>query len=694
MNTAINSPRITQRHRNVLILLWATALLLLAGTWTHVVSLSSETRARDIANAERDLSNLTRLSQEHANRTLRSADQVMRFVQSRYTEIGNRINLTQLTQEGVIDTEIFNQVGIIDAKGIYILSNRPIKERVDLSDREHFKVHKAADTGELFISKPVLGRVTGLWSIQLTRRINKPNGDFAGVVVISIDPGYFTRFYGELNLGPDGLTALYGLDGIARARKARSKEDYGTDAARATLFTRLANRELQGTYIQKSVVDGLERVFYFRKVPQYNLVTIAGIDTRFLLENYEKSRKALFAQALSVSILILALAGGLTRHLWLLRRESDARRAAQVQIEDRKDQLNAVFELSPDGFVSFDRNRCVKFVNPAFAKMTDLGTMRLDGMEERDFSAWLASLCDPATKFQGLEALRQKGKKVTELGQQTIELKELGKRILQVQLRVSDSASVSQILCLRDITHETEVEVLKSEFLATAAHELRTPMASIFGFSELLLSQNSDEETQKEFLEIIHKQSKIMVQILNELLDLARIEARRGKDFQYKLVCLQDLLADIAKAFQCPADREKPELKMPPGELHLWADVAKLRQALLNVISNAYKYSPDGGAVTVEVQVQPTQDGGSEASINVIDHGMGMTPEQVGKVFTRFYRADTSGKVPGTGLGMSITKEIMDHLKGSIHIVSAPGEGTQVSLTLPLDTSTSAEIAA
>jgi signal transduction histidine kinase len=111
------------------------------------------------------------------------------------------------------------------------------------------------------------------------------------------------------------------------------------------------------------------------------------------------------------------------------------------------------------------------------------------------------------------------------------------------------------------------------------------------------------------------------------------------------------------------------------------------------VISNAYKYSPAGGAVTVEVQVQPTHGGVSEACINVIDHGMGMTPEQVGKVFTRFYRADTSGKVPGTGLGMSITKEIMDHLKGSIRIVSAPGEGTQVSLTLPLDTSTSTEIA-
>jgi hypothetical protein len=112
----------------------------------------------------------------------------------------------------------FNQVGIIDAKGIYVLANLPTTGKLDLSDREHFKVHVATNTGELFVSKPVLGRASGKWSIQLTRRITRANGEFAGVVVVSIDPGYFTRFYKELNLGSEGLAALYGLDGVARAQ--------------------------------------------------------------------------------------------------------------------------------------------------------------------------------------------------------------------------------------------------------------------------------------------------------------------------------------------------------------------------------------------------------------------------------------------------------------------------------------------
>ncbi|HEY8905289.1 MAG TPA: hypothetical protein VIM63_04540 [Rhodoferax sp.] len=135
-------------------------------TWWQVFHLVDESRVREITSAERDLANITRVSQEHASRTLRSADQVIRFVESRYLEVGNRLDLKDLTAKGVIDAEIFNQVGIIDPQGILILSNRQTRGRLDLSDREHFRVHIAADTGQLFISKPVFGRTNGNLSIQ------------------------------------------------------------------------------------------------------------------------------------------------------------------------------------------------------------------------------------------------------------------------------------------------------------------------------------------------------------------------------------------------------------------------------------------------------------------------------------------------------------------------------------------------
>ena len=676
--------RMQSRHRNVLVLLWAVGLLLLLLTWAHVYVLGSQSREREISAAERDLSNLTRAAQEHAVRTFRSADQVIRFVQSRYQELGDKLDLRALTQQGVIDAEIFNQVGIIDAHGIYVLANRPITSRLDLSDREHFKVHINQDNGQLFVSKPVIGRATGKWSIQLTRRINKPDGSFGGVVVLSIDPTYFTDFYGALNLGPGGLTALYGLDGIARARRVGNQAEFGSDASRSTLFERLVKEQPSGSYIQQSVVDGVERMYFYRTLPGYSMVTLAAVDVRFLMVNHEKGLQALLLQAGFVSLLILALIVGISRYLGLLRRDAQARKAAQAQIQERTEQLNAVFEISPDGFVSFDQNFCVKFVNPAFRQMTGLGSAALEGMDENDFSAWLASLCDPASRFTGLRALRGTVQDKVAPAQETIELKDLGHRILQVQLRLSESGTVSQILYVRDITHETEVEALKSEFLATAAHELRTPMASIYGFSEVLLTLGADAESQKEFLGIIHKQSRLMVDILNELLDLARIEARRGKDFKFTELTLQDLLADLIRAFQCPPGRAPPELEAPKQSIILLADSGKLRQALLNVLSNAYKYSPDGGAVHILVELQQTSDQTQRVAIHISDHGMGMTADQSSKVFTRFYRADTSGRVPGTGLGMSITKEIVEHHKGSISVISAPGEGTQVSIFLPV----------
>ncbi len=676
--------RMQSRHRNVLILLWAVGLLLLLLTWAHVYVLGAQSRERETSAAERDLSNLTRAAQEHAVRTFRSADQVIRFVQSRYRELGEKLDLSALTQQGVIDAEIFNQVGIIDAQGIYALANRPITSRLDLSDREHFKVHVNQDSGQLFVSKPVIGRATGKWSIQLARRINKPDGSFGGVVVLSIDPTYFTDFYGALNLGPGGLTALYGLDGIARARRLGNQAEFGSDASRSSLFERLVLDQPSGSYVQQSVVDGVERMYFYRTLPGYSMVSVAAVDMRFVMSNHEKAMQALLMQASLVSLLILALVAGISLHLGLLRRDTQARKLAQMQIQERTEQLNVVFEISPDGFVSFDQNFNVKFVNPAFRQMTGLGNMALEGMDENDFSAWLASLCDPAARFSGLRALRSKAQGKDAPAQETIEIKAQAHRILQVQLRLSDAGAVSQILYVRDITHETEVEALKSEFLATAAHELRTPMASIYGFAEVLLTQGTDAESQIEFLGIIHKQSRLMVDILNELLDLARIEARRGKDFKYTELCLQDLLADVIKAFQCPAGRAIPELDAPAQPIILLADSGKLRQALLNVLSNAYKYSPDGGAVRILVELQQQSDESRRVAIHICDHGMGMTADQSGKVFTRFYRADTSGRVPGTGLGMSITKEIVEHHKGSISLISAPGEGTQVSIFLPV----------
>jgi signal transduction histidine kinase len=506
-------------------------------------------------------------------------------------------------------------------------------------------------------------------------------------VVVSIDPGYFTRFYSELNLGADGLAALYGQDGVALARKVGAKEEFGTSAAGAPIFTRLAAGELRGSYSQRSVVDGVERMYSFRKVPGYPLAVVAGLDLQDLLANHRHARDALLLQAALLSLLILALAVALTRHLRQIRLALAAHHLAQSQVQDRTEQLNAIFALSPDGFVSFDQHRCVKYVNPAFGHMTAPDSVPLAGMDERDFSSWLAQRCRQQACFAGVEALRGQGAGGETGPRALIEMDQPGNRILEVSLRASSASSastVSQILYFRDVTHEVEVGRMKSEFLSTAAHELRTPMASIYGFSEILLTQQIEPANQQEFLHIIYEQSQRMTHILNELLDLARIEERRGKDFRYAGIHLQELVTRLVQSFQLPAQRSAPTLLLPSAPLYVMADPQKLQQAVLNVLSNAYKYSAPGSSVSIQIEVSTVPPAPPRVCIHISDQGIGMTAQQQLRVGERFYRADASGKVPGTGLGMSIAREIMALHQGEIRLSSQTGQGTRVSLCLPL----------
>ena len=248
---------------------------------------------------------------------------------------------------------------------------------------------------------------------------------------------------------------------------------------------------------------------------------------------------------------------------------------------------------------------------------------------------------------------------------------------------------MSQILYVRNVTHEVEVDRMKSEFLSHAAHELRTPMASIFGFSELLLSRDFDEETRRDLIETIYKQSTWLVEIINELLDLARIDSRRGKEFNIEAVDLAGLVAEVAEAHQIDASRWPLSLDLPAGLPAARADHAKLRQALTNVLGNAVKYSPEGGAIEIACLTRAAGTA-SYVGLRVTDHGIGLTREQAARIGERFYRADSSGNIPGTGLGMSIVKEIVELLRGYFEIDSKPGCGTSVTLWLPVASSSTA----
>ena len=286
-------------------LIEAIGLLLIAALWTAVgLKLSWEAAAEDEAIELRTMS-LARVFEEHTARTMGSVDQALLFVKFQYEAIGDRLDIASAVQQGMIVGGLFNQVGVINADGIYHLSNLPDFERVDLRDREHFRVHQASDTGEVFVSKPVLGRASGKWSIQLTRRINRPDGSFGGVAVISVDPFYFTSFYNEVDVGTRGVVTLVGVDGIVRARRSRDSVDIGQDISGSALSQEL-DRASEGHYSSSSSIDGVLRSISFRRVRGLPLVVAVGVERSEALADFESRRVGYVAFAGGMSVVILA----------------------------------------------------------------------------------------------------------------------------------------------------------------------------------------------------------------------------------------------------------------------------------------------------------------------------------------------------------------------------------------------------
>ena len=359
-----------------------------------------------------------------------------------------------------------------------------------------------------------------------------------------------------------------------------------------------------------------------------------------------------------------------------------------LQLLERNDQIDAVFALSPDGLVMFDALGRVSRVNAAFTRMTGLTAEMLHGVEEAVFLFRLNTRCTAPHLLVSLESLRVPlgADPSDRSGRDVVRLLRPAPRTLKLGLYGGMHGQATQVLHLRDITREEQIDQMKSEFLATAAHELRTPMASVFGFTELLVTREMAPQRRQDVLERVYRQSGAMVSILNELLDLARIESGRGMDFEFEDTDLAALVRGVVHDFAVPAGREAIDVGVA-GELPLRArvDHRKLQQSMRNLLSNAYKYSPDGGPVRVAVRLDTGTSGGPWVAIAVHDRGIGLSAEQLARVGERFFRVDKSGALPGTGLGVSIVQQIAELHGGSLEIESRLGEGSTFTLRLPAE---------
>jgi PAS domain S-box-containing protein len=232
----------------------------------------------------------------------------------------------------------------------------------------------------------------------------------------------------------------------------------------------------------------------------------------------------------------------------------------------------------------------------------------------------------------------------------------------------------------QDITQRTEVERLKDEFISTVSHELRTPLASLRGFAELMLEREFPPDKRQRFLSIIHGETVRLTNLINDFLDLQRIESGR-QAYHLERVKLTDLLPESIALFAQVDEKHTLRLEMPDALPSVHADKDRIRQVLSNLLSNAIKFSPEGGEVVVGARQE-----GAYVEVWVADQGVGIPAEAISQLFSKFFRVDNNQTrhIGGTGLGLALVKELIEAHQGRVWVDSEVGRGSTFFFTLPV----------
>lgn len=315
-------------HRyNLLTVIKSGAVGLVIVLWVMLGIYLQHEKKTAVDQAIKLTANYTRAFEEHTVRTVRAVDQTTMFVKHEYERLGNRFDLASYTRDGVFLDKFYNLISVVGRDGWIVMTDRAVPNS-NLSDREHVRVHINVDSGALFISKPVLGRSSGKWSIQFTRRINDADGRYGGVVVTSLDPNYFSDFYRSVDLGEQGLVALVGTDGIARARRTGNSSEAGQDLSGSELF-RALERSPEGHYATASAIDGVQRYFSYRKLPNYPLVVVVGVPQSVALADYHEHRNLLLGIGVAVTLLLAAAAAAVLLLMRAQQRVNEALRSSE-----------------------------------------------------------------------------------------------------------------------------------------------------------------------------------------------------------------------------------------------------------------------------------------------------------------------------------------------------------------------------
>jgi PAS domain S-box-containing protein len=659
-------------------MVWSIALgaaLILLAAFAVVQQAVNQERALAFANAA-DINSKIALSDEVRIRSLlASLDKVLLVLRKDFAQ-NPRLTHQELLgrlEELKIDNELNPRISFIDTSGEVLLSSALDSHgqaiKLNVADRAYFQKQQTEPGDLLDVGMPVEGRISRRWALPLTRRLTRTDGAFGGVITMLVDPSLFTASFEETSMGTNASRAIMGLDGYTRLRLNSGKLIFGGDTRKSQLFQEI-KKSKAGTYTAISIADGIRRAVSYRVIDPYGIAILAGSSVEGIEASYSNKVRAYVAAAALFGVLIVLLAGLLI--LGVLRQRK------LIESQYRFNQLielvpQSIFRMDAQGTIIWANRRTVEYVGPS-------------ADEQAKGFGWLAAAVHPDDLGRMKEfiaaALQQRPEADScEYRKRRLDGVYLWHSSQITRVTEPDGVGDFYLFTSTDIHDRRMAEErarvtqkLESigQLTGGMAHDFNNLLAIIIGNQDLLKSEALSAAGARR-LQVASGAAERGVGLVKSLLAMASKQPLLPATVD--LWALVERIAPLLRHALGP--RVHYAMQPPDVPVHVDVDEAGLEAVLLNLIVNARDAMPQGGELTLGLEVCA-----DAVRLAITDTGTGMPPAVVKRATEPFFTTKERGH--GTGLGLSMVAGFVKQSAGTLKICSAEGQGTTIEIFLPL----------
>ncbi|MFZ6731632.1 ATP-binding protein [Undibacterium sp. Ji42W] len=625
-------------------------------------------RAGDVAAG-----NLAQAMAQHSGDTLKAVDAAIISVLDRLEQdasyLDQRDKLTLTLKREMDNLPQLKLMTVINAHGKVMASSNTGFTQASELEHDNLAYHQTHADAGWYISKSAKVAQDGSWVFLMSHRLDQKNGEYGGMVLAHIDVDFLLKYFNSINLGKKGSIAMLTDDGTLILRRPMIVGALGKKYINSPIFREQIAVNKFGTFSTTSKLDRIERIVGYSRLEQFPLIAVAALSREEVLEAW---RSSAIVQGIGngVLIIILLIFGA------VIVRQFEK----QLQAAARLSQLSAIIDSSEDAIIGESLDGIITSWNAGAEKLFSYRAAEVLGRSSRLLYAnndVIASSVHLGSIIKGqrvshfeVTGLRKNGEK--------IQLSVAMSPVHDGEQNVMGASTIA-----RDITQRTQVDNMKAAFISTVSHELRTPITSIRGALGLLESGTLMELTPKalQLVRIAHNNSKRLTGLVNDILDMEKISSGHMR-FEIRRVDLAALALQAIDANTVYAQERQTSFVLTEYAKSAWVmgDPERIMQVFANLLSNAAKYSPEH--VQVEIRLKHEED---MFRIEVEDHGAGIPDEFRPRIFGKFAQAEEHGEknLGGAGLGLNITKNLVETMGGSIGFESQPGVRTVFWFTLP-----------